>query len=388
VAFFSFGHPLWLPLRPQHRDGPSGSQMITLRNVSKTYHLASSRNRLPFVSRSSTPARTIQALKNVDLHVPAGEIHGVIGLSGAGKSTLIRCVNLLERPTSGSVEVDGQELTQLTAAELNQARHRIGMIFQHFNLLTTRNVYDNVALPLELMGMKRSTIRERVLPLLELTGLADKTRQFPAQLSGGQKQRVAIARALASEPRVLLCDEATSALDPQTTGSILTLLRKINHELGLTILLITHEMEVVKSICHRVSLISDGELVEEAEVGDFFTTPRTRLGREFLNDFLQLEPPKALVERLEEAPGKHTHPVVRLAFSGDAVSTPLISRLARECGVDVSILQAKVESIQERTLGLMIAELLGSPEQTRLAIDYLETHDLHVEVLGHVQRDD
>ncbi|MBA2777658.1 methionine ABC transporter ATP-binding protein [Billgrantia kenyensis] len=362
--------------------------MITLRNVSKTYHLASSRSRLPFVSRSSTPARTIEALKNVDLHVPGGEIHGVIGLSGAGKSTLIRCVNLLERPTSGSVEVDGQELTQLTAAELNQARHRIGMIFQHFNLLTTRNVYDNVALPLELMGMKRSTIRERVLPLLELTGLADKARQYPAQLSGGQKQRVAIARALASEPRVLLCDEATSALDPQTTGSILALLREINHKLGLTILLITHEMEVVKSICHRVSLISDGELVEEAEVGDFFTTPSTRLGREFLNDFLQLEPPKALVERLEEAPGEHTHPVVRLAFSGDAVSTPLISRLARECEVDVSILQAKVESIQERTLGLMIAELLGSPEQTRRAIDYLETHDLHVEVLGHVQRDD
>ncbi|WP_104203576.1 methionine ABC transporter ATP-binding protein [Billgrantia saliphila] len=362
--------------------------MITLRNVSKTYHLRGSRSRLPFASRRETPSRTIEALSNVDLHVPQGSIHGVIGLSGAGKSTLIRCVNLLERPSRGSVMVDGQEMTDLSATQLNQARHRIGMIFQHFNLLTTRNVFDNVALPLELMGLKRSAIRERVMPLLELTGLSDKTRQFPAQLSGGQKQRVAIARALASEPRVLLCDEATSALDPQTTGSILTLLRDINQKLGLTILLITHEMEVVKSICHRVSLISDGELVEEADVGDFFTAPRTRLGREFLNDFLQLEPPKALVERLEEEPGEHTHPVVRLAFSGDAVSTPLISRLARECGVDVSILQAKVESIQERTLGLMIAELLGPPEQTRRAIDYLESHDLNVEVLGHVQRDD
>jgi D-methionine transport system ATP-binding protein len=363
--------------------------MITLSNVSKTYHLTGPRGRLPFAARRrDTSARTIEALKNVDLHVPAGSIHGVIGLSGAGKSTLIRCVNLLERPSSGSVVVDNQEMTTLSNSQLNQARHRIGMIFQHFNLLTTRNVFANVALPLELMGMKRAAIRERVLPLLELTGLADKARQYPAQLSGGQKQRVAIARALASEPRVLLCDEATSALDPQTTGSILTLLRDINQKLGLTILLITHEMEVVKSICHRVSLISDGELVEEAEVGDFFTAPRTRLGREFLNDFLQLEPPKALIERLEDAPGEHTHPVVRLAFSGDTVSTPLISRLARECGVDVSILQAKVESIQERTLGLMIAELLGSPEQTRRAIDYLEDHDLHVEVLGHVQRDD
>ncbi|MFW6346089.1 MAG: methionine ABC transporter ATP-binding protein [Halomonas sp.] len=352
--------------------------MIELHNVSKTYVLK---------GRGGGIARTVPALKQVDFHVPAGRIHGVIGLSGAGKSTLIRCVNLLERPTTGTVSVDGQELTGLSRQALNQARHRIGMIFQHFNLLTNRTVFANVALPLELMGLKRSEIRSRVTPLLELVGLADKAGQYPAQLSGGQKQRVAIARALASRPKVLLCDEATSALDPQTTASILALLRDINQKLGLTILLITHEMEVVKSICHRVSLISDGELVEEAEVGDFFTAPQTRLGREFLNDFLKLEPPRALIERLEEAPGEHTHPVVRLAFSGDTVSTPLVSRLARECGIDVSILQAKVESIQERTLGLMIAELLGPAEKTREALAYLESHDLHVEVLGHVQRD-
>ncbi|RTR00184.1 methionine ABC transporter ATP-binding protein [Halomonas nitroreducens] len=349
--------------------------MIRLQNVSKTYF-------------SKGKDAGVEALKTVDLHVPKGQIHGVIGLSGAGKSTLIRCVNLLERPTTGSVTVDGQELTGLTGDALNQARHRIGMIFQHFNLLTSRTVFANVALPLELMGMKKAEIAERVTPLLELVGLADKARQHPAQLSGGQKQRVAIARALASRPRVLLCDEATSALDPHTTGSILELLRDINQQLGLTILLITHEMEVVKSICHRVSLISGGELVEEAEVGDFFTAPRTQLGRDFLNDFLELEPPRALIERLEAAPGPHSHPVVRLAFSGDAVSTPLISRLARECGVDVSILQAKVESIQDRTLGLMIAELMGDADDTRRALSYLETHDLQVEVLGHVQRDD
>ena len=345
--------------------------MIELSNVSKIYGSGDS---------------AVHALQNVNLTIPKGTIHGVIGLSGAGKSTLIRCVNLLERPTSGSVLVDGQEMTGLRRRELNHARHRIGMIFQHFNLLTTRTVFDNVALPLELMGEKRSTIKNRVLPLLEMVGLADKAKQYPAQLSGGQKQRVAIARALASKPNVLLCDEATSALDPQTTSSILELLRDINHQLGITILLITHEMEVVKSICHRVSLISDGKLVEDAEVGDFFTAPATQLGRDFLNDFLQLSPPKELLERLEESPSEHTHPVVRLTFSGDAVSTPLISRLARECSVDVSILQAKVESIQDRTLGLMIAELLGSHEQPQQAMSYLAAHQLQVEVLGHVQR--
>ena len=345
--------------------------MIELSNVSKTYGSGES---------------AVHALKDINLHVPKGTIHGVIGLSGAGKSTLIRCVNLLERPTQGSVTVDGQEMMRLNRSTLNQARHRIGMIFQHFNLLTTRNVFDNVALPLELMGEKRSAIQSRVLPLLEMVGLADKAKQYPAQLSGGQKQRVAIARALASKPNVLLCDEATSALDPQTTGSILELLRDINRQLGITILLITHEMEVVKSICHRVSLISNGKLVEDAEVGDFFTAPTTTLGREFLNDFLQLTPPKELIERLGDTSSEDTHPVVRLTFSGDAVSTPLISRLARECNVDVSILQAKVESIQDRTLGLMIAELLGSETQTQEAMAYLQSHQLNVEVLGHVQR--
>ncbi|KXS39059.1 MAG: D-methionine transport system ATP-binding protein [Halomonadaceae bacterium T82-2] len=346
--------------------------MITLDNVSKTY---------------GTGEQAIHALKPVHLHVPQGAIHGVIGLSGAGKSTLIRCVNLLERPTTGRVFVDGEELTALDAASLNRARHRMGMIFQHFNLLSSRTVFANVALPLELMGVAKREIRERVEPLLELTGLADKRDMYPAQLSGGQKQRVAIARALASRPKVLLCDEATSALDPQTTLSILELLQDINRKLGLTILLITHEMEVVKTICHRVSLISAGELVEEADVGDFFTAPQTRLGREFLNAFLELEPPQALVDRLAAQPGDDTHPVVRLAFTGDSVSTPLVSRLARDCNIDVSILEAKVESIQDRTLGLMIAELIGPADKTREALAYLESHDLQVEVLGHVQRD-
>ncbi|WP_227368131.1 methionine ABC transporter ATP-binding protein [Halomonas sp. M20] len=346
--------------------------MITLENVSKTY---------------GSGAQAIHALKPTDLHVPQGAIHGVIGLSGAGKSTLIRCVNLLERPSSGRVFVDGQELTALSAKGLNHARHGVGMIFQHFNLLSSRTVFANVALPLELMGVPRREIRERVQPLLELTGLTDKLDKYPSELSGGQKQRVAIARALASRPKVLLCDEATSALDPQTTTSILELLKDINRKLGLTILLITHEMEVVKSICHRVGLIASGKLVEEADVGDFFTAPQTRLGRAFLNAFLELDPPQALLERMQAEPDEHTHPVVRLAFRGDSVALPLISRLTRDCDVDVSILEAKVESIQERTLGLMIAELIGTPDRINAALDYLNAHDLQVEVLGHVQRD-
>ncbi|WP_110665591.1 methionine ABC transporter ATP-binding protein [Salinicola halophilus] len=347
--------------------------MISLDKVSKTY---------------GSGAGAVPALVDVDLDVPQGAIYGVIGLSGAGKSTLIRCVNLLERPSTGRVHIDGQDMTAMSAAELRAARHRCGMIFQHFNLLTNRSVYDNVALPLELMRESRQTIQERVESLLEMTGLADKAHQYPAQLSGGQKQRVAIARALATRPKVLLCDEATSALDPQTTASILALLQEINQKLGLTILLITHEMEVVKTICHRVGLISDGRLVEDAEVGDFFTAPRTQLGRTFLNDFLELEPPRALVERLEPTPGEKTHPVVRLTFSGDSVSTPLISTLSRDHGIDVSILQAKVESVQGRTLGLMIAELMGQAEQTTQALATLESFDLQVEVLGHVQRTD
>ena len=225
--------------------------MIKLSNISKTY---------------THKGKTIHALRGVDLDVQAGQIYGVVGQSGAGKSTLIRCVNLLERPTTGSVFVDGKDLTAMNDRQLLKARHDIGMIFQHFNLLSSRTVFDNIALPLELIGTRRKVIKEKVKSLLALTGLEDKARHYPAQLSGGQKQRVAIARALASDPKVLLSDEATSALDPKTTESILELLRDINAKLGLTILMITHEMEVVKKICHRVALIEGGELVESNDV--------------------------------------------------------------------------------------------------------------------------
>ena len=238
--------------------------MIELRHVSKVF---------------TSGGKEVKALDDVSLTVPEGTIYGVIGSSGAGKSTLIRCVNLLERPTSGSVMVAGSDLTTLSEKGLRTARHNMGMIFQHFNLLASRTVFGNIALPLELAGYSKEDITAAVLPLLELTGLEDKKDSYPSQLSGGQKQRVAIARALASKPRVLLCDEATSALDPKTTRSILTLLKDINRKLNITILMITHEMDVVKSVCDRVAILGYGKLIEESTVEEFFMNPRTELAQ-------------------------------------------------------------------------------------------------------------
>ncbi|MGJ8524789.1 Methionine import ATP-binding protein MetN [Halomonadaceae bacterium LMG 33818] len=353
--------------------------MITLEHITKVY---------------GQGASSVEALKDVNLHVAKGSISGVIGLSGAGKSTLIRCVNLLERPTSGKVTIDGTDLTQLDASGLRKARHGIGMIFQHFNLLESRTVAANIALPLELMKRDKNSIRNRVDALLTLTGLSGMGERYPSQLSGGQKQRVAIARALASEPKVLLCDEATSALDPHTTRSILELLKEINQQLGLTILLITHEMDVVKAICDQVSLIEGGELVETAPIGAFFTHPETPAGRHFISDQLELAIPASLSARLlpsdQLSASDHTastraaHPVVRLTFSSDNVTAPLISQLAREHDLDISIIEARVESIQTHTLGLMIAELMGDSSKTDKVITQLKERNMHVEVLGHV----
>ncbi|RKR06026.1 D-methionine transport system ATP-binding protein [Kushneria sinocarnis] len=330
----------------------------------------------------------VRALDDVSLHVPAGSITGVIGTSGAGKSTLIRCVNLLERPTSGCVSVDGTDLTSLAERDLRRARHDIGMIFQHFNLLNSRTVRGNIALPLELMGVTRSDIQARIDPLLELTGLSGRADAWPATLSGGQKQRVAIARALASRPKLLLCDEATSALDPQTTASILTLLRDINDQLGLTILLITHEMEVVRNICDRVALLSEGRIIEHAATGEFFTRPASTEGRSFLNDYLELPPSRSLQQRLLSEPAEDRHPVVRLTFHDDSAARVLASNLARRFDVDLAILQSRIEEVRGRTLGLMIAEIIGPASRTRQVLEHLHTLELDVEILGHVQRHD
>lgn len=326
----------------------------------------------------------IHALKDINLDIKPGAIFGVIGSSGAGKSTLIRCVNMLEAPTEGNVIVDGVDLTTLNAAELCQARRNIGMIFQHFNLLSSRTVFENVAFPLELAGKPLKQIQQKVDSLLALVGLSDKTQTYPSHLSGGQKQRVAIARALASDPKVLLCDEATSALDPATTLSILQLLKQINQQLNITILLITHEMDVVKNICHEVAIIGRGELVEKGTVSEIFAHPKTELAHQFIRSTLDLSIPEDYQARLhsERVPG--THPLARLEFTGATVDAPLVSQISRDFNIDVNILNSDIDYAGGVKFGMMLAELSGSESDDHAAIEFLRAHHVNVEVLGYV----
>jgi len=343
--------------------------MIKLSNISKVFQQGN---------------RQIQALNNVSLHVPAGQIYGVIGASGAGKSTLIRCVNLLERPTQGSVLINGQELTDLSESKLTQVRRQIGMIFQHFNLLSSRTVFGNVALPLELDNLSKEEINHRVTELLELVGLSEKHDVYPANLSGGQKQRVAIARALASNPKVLLCDEATSALDPATTRSILELLKDINRRLGLTILLITHEMDVVKRICDCVAVISDGELIEQDTVSEVFSHPKTPLAQQFIQSTLHLDIPQDYVERLSADNKDKTTPLLRLEFTGQSVDAPLLSQTARNFNVNSNIISAQMDYAGGVKFGIMLCEMQGATSDTETAIAWLQEQHVKVEVLGYV----
>ncbi|MDO6500397.1 methionine ABC transporter ATP-binding protein MetN [Photobacterium sanguinicancri] len=326
----------------------------------------------------------IHALRDINLTIEQGTIFGVIGSSGAGKSTLIRCVNLLERPSRGQVIVDGVDLTQLSNQELTLARRKIGMIFQHFNLLSSRTVFDNVALPLELANKSKTDIKAKVTELLQLVGLSDKHHSYPANLSGGQKQRVAIARALASEPKVLLCDEATSALDPATTQSILELLKEINRKLNLTILLITHEMDVVKNICSKVAIIGDGELVEKGPVGDIFAHPKTELAREFIRSTLDLSIPEDYKARMTAERIENSYPLIRLEFTGASVDAPLISQVAREFNIDISILSSDMDYAGGVKFGLMLAEFYGTEQAAENAVAFLRDHKVNVEVLGYV----
>ena len=343
--------------------------MIKLNNITKVFEQGT---------------RTISALNNVSLHVPAGQIYGVIGASGAGKSTLIRCVNLLERPTSGTVLVDGKDLTALSEKALTEARREIGMIFQHFNLMNSRTVFGNVALPLELGNASREEIKTRVNELLELVGLADKQDAWPANLSGGQKQRVAIARALASNPKVLLCDEATSALDPATTRSILALLKDINRRLGLTILLITHEMDVVKRICDQVAVISQGQLIEKDTVSEVFSHPKTPLAQQFIQSTLHLDIPEDYADRLSATVGQNGIPLLRLEFTGKSVDAPLLSETARRFNVNNNIISAQMDYAGGVKFGIMLAEMHGSETDTQAAVAYLQENHVKVEVLGYV----
>ncbi|MFY9140070.1 MAG: methionine ABC transporter ATP-binding protein [Thermacetogeniaceae bacterium] len=331
-----------------------------------------------------TPSQEILALDDVSLQVEDGEIFGIIGLSGAGKSTLIRCINMLEKPTSGTVIINGVEITALEPHELRTARQKIGMIFQHFNLLSSRNVFDNVMFPLEIAGVPKKEAAERVMELLELVGLADKADAYPAQLSGGQKQRVGIARALANSPQLLLSDEATSALDPQTTRSILGLLKDINKRFNLTILLITHDMNVIKEICDRVAVIDESRIVEVGRVIDIFSNPQTATSRSFINTVVKRDIPKELLEQPEGHAVSGERLLVSISFIGKSAGQPLISSMIKKYDVDANILYGNIDHIKDTPFGYLTLELTGPPEQIDEALLYLKSQGLEVEVINHV----
>ena len=342
--------------------------MIELRGITQTYQ---------------GPQGPVEALKGIDLTIQPGEVFGIIGKSGAGKSSLVRVINLLNRPTTGQVIVGGQDLTQLNDAQLREARREIGMVFQHFNLLSSRTVFDNAALPLELAGMDKAAIRERVNPLLELVGLSALADRYPAQISGGQKQRVGIARALASRPKVLLSDEATSALDPETTRSILDLLRQVNRELGLTVVLITHQMQVIKQVADRVAVIEAGRIVEQGRVLDVFTRPQQAITKSLIDEILPQELPASVLDHVRKLAGQlsagRTGQLLRLSYAGDSAYQPILSQLIRQFGVDMSILHGQVDEIQDETFGSLAVYASGEAESVRGAVAHLRASGVEVE---------
>jgi D-methionine transport system ATP-binding protein len=343
--------------------------MIELKNVTKIFRQKD---------------REITALSDISLKVGQGKIYGVIGASGAGKSTLIRCVNLLEKPTSGDVIVDGKNLTVLSEAELVEERRQIGMIFQHFNLLSSRTVSENVAFPLELAGVPKIESRTRVSELLKLVGLEDKADDYPASLSGGQKQRVAIARTLATNPKVLLCDEATSALDPGTTRSILNLLKDINQRLNITVLLITHEMTVVRSICDYVAVISSGRLVEQGTISEIFVNPRTELAKDFISASLHVEIPDHYKQRLQPTGEGGLSPLLKLEMTGETANQPLLSQAARLFDINTKIISAQMDYAGDKNFGVILTELSGNYQNYQDAIDFFTDNHIKVEIIGYV----
>jgi len=341
---------------------------------------------LQHISKVYEGKNRVEALKDINLSIKEGEIYGIIGHSGAGKSTLIRCINMLERPTSGAVIVDGTDLVSLSETELRKARKSIGMIFQHFNLLSSRTVYENVAFPLELQGLSKSQIKERVMPILDIVKLTDRMDNYPSQLSGGQKQRVGIARALASDPKVLLCDEATSALDPTTTQDILDLLKDINRKMNLTIIMITHEMQVIREICDHVAVIEGGYILEEGTVVDVFTNPREKTTREFIGSVVKEDLPKAALAHLnmQDTWAEGTAPVVRLKFTGNATDEPVVAGLVKRFGLDVSILFGGIDYIQDTSVGRLIIVLEGERSKAQEGLDYIKELPIGSEVIGYV----
>lgn len=321
--------------------------MIQIKNLCKTYDGA---------------AGKVTALNNIDLTVNDGEIYGIIGMSGAGKSTLVRCINMLERPTSGDIVIDGVSMTSLSPAQLREARRNITMIFQGFNLLMQKNCLKNVCFPMELAGVPKDKAAKRAAELLEMVGLPDKAKAYPAQLSGGQQQRVAIARALATDPKVLLCDESTSALDPNTTHSILGLIREINRRLGITVIVITHQMSVVEEICTHVAILDNGEIVEKGAVGTVFASPKSAAARRLV-----------FPNGADECVSNPLHEKrLRIIFNGaKAASTPWIARMAQEKNVLVNIVSAATRTIDDKTYGSMLLGVPGGPEKTQAVKEYL-----------------
>ena len=326
--------------------------IIRVENISKTFQ---------------TTAGPVEAVKNMSFSIEKGEIFGLIGLSGAGKSTLVRCLNLLEKPDEGAIYVDGLNLMELSEAALRKERQDIGMIFQHFNLLMQRNVVDNICFPMEIAGVSKKEARRRALELLETVGLSEKANAYPAQLSGGQKQRVAIARVLANNPKILLCDEATSALDPQTTKSILSLLKEINQKYGITIVVITHEMAVIQEICSKVAVLDHGSLVEEGSVEELFRAPKTEEAKKLiLNEFAHIKEMKS--ERM-----------IRVTFGGKSAFEPLIGNVVLEYKTPVNILYANTKTINGNAEGEMILQLPDSKEISERIIAYFKEKGLGVE---------
>ena len=341
--------------------------MIALKNITKTFTVSD---------------KEVHAVQDVSLTINDKDIFGIIGFSGAGKSTLVRCINLLERPTSGSVEIDGQELTKLSPKELRAARKKIGMIFQHFNLMPSRTIFGNVAYPLKGSGLTKQQIKDKVHELLELVGISEKENAFPRQLSGGQKQRVAIARALANDPKILLCDEATSALDPQTTKSILKLLKKVNETLGITVVVITHEMAVVKDICNRVAVMDHGEVIEEGEVFSVFAAPKKKLTRDFIKTTSNLQKIEELIEDGSPiAAINKGELIVRLSYVEKNTSEPLISSVTQKFGITLNIIFADVEIVQNAPIGGTVAIISGDSAKIDNALQYLIDKNVGVEVI-------
>lgn len=319
-------------------------------------------------------SQEVKALDNVSLTIEAGDIFGIIGYSGAGKSTLLRCINGLEKPTSGKVYIGDDEISSWNEKSLRNVRKEIGMIFQHFNLMHSKNVFENVAFPLKYLRLSKSEKEKRVKELLSLVGLEDKAAAYPSQLSGGQKQRVAIARALATSPKILLCDEATSALDPQTTRAILELLKDIREKLGITIVLITHQMEVIKEVCSKVAVMEKGKVLEAGSLVEVFGRPKSHITKEFITKNCQYERFKAPVKG-------HIAKLLHLRYIGEKTGSPLISDISRKFDIEANITVGNIEKLQDTWVGNLVIDLHGEKEAVESAIDYLRQHEIEMEVI-------